>query len=332
MVNTKTIMQECMVTDNPLVSILMAVYNPNKKWLLEQLDSLDRQTYPNLELLIYDDCPEHRLDENTVKEHITAFPYRIIRGEKNLGSNKAFERLTAEGQGKYFSYCDQDDVWHSDKIRRMVDVLEQTGSPLVCSDLEIIDEDGKHIADSITKIRKRHVFREGNNLAGYLLIKNFVTGCAMMIKSDVAKKSMPFLDSVIHDQWLAINAALAGRIEVIHTPLIDYRQHGGNQTSILHGVNNKQTYFLERIKAYRVRIEDYRERIYCDELMQTIDNLVDFYDARIRYYNKPSFHDLRTMMKYFRIAPDSVLIESVMWALPERLFKKILDLAKKGKI
>lgn len=318
--------------NKPLVSILMAVYKPNEKWLLEQLDSLERQTYPNLELLIYDDCPEQPLDENTVREHITAFPYRIIRGEKNLGSNKAFERLTAEGQGKYFSYCDQDDVWHSDKIQRMVDVLEQTGSPLVCSDLEIIDGEGNHIADSITKIRKRHVFHDGEHLAGYLLIRNFVTGCAMMIKSDTAKKAMPFLDSVVHDQWLAINAALEGRIEVIRTPLINYRQHGSNQTSILHGVVSKKTYYVERIIKYRARIEDYRQRIYCDELKQTIDELTEFYDARARYFQKLSLKDLKIMLKNYKHAPESVLLESVLRFIPERLFKKILLLAKKGKI
>lgn len=325
-------MQKCMGTDKPLVSILMAVYKPNERWLREQLSSLNGQTYSNLELLIYDDCPACPLDEEIVRDMITAFPYRIIRGEKNLGSNKAFERLTAEGEGKYFSYCDQDDVWHSDKVERMTDVLESTGSPLVCSDLAIIDGDGKQIADSITKIRKRHVFYEGDGLASSLLVKNFVTGCAMLIRSEVAKNAVPFMDSLVHDQWLAINAALCGRIEVIRERLIDYRQHNGNQTSILHGITDKKSYYYERIEKFLLKINEYKLRLYSGKLAAEIDKLDEFYNARKRYFNKPGISELRIMWKYRDIARDSVLLESVMMLIPEWLFKIIINLAKKGKI
>ena len=36
-------------TDKPLVSILLAVYKPNEEWLVEQLISLNEQTYDNIE-------------------------------------------------------------------------------------------------------------------------------------------------------------------------------------------------------------------------------------------------------------------------------------------
>ena len=49
-------MNGCMETDKPLISIVMAVYEPNLQWFREQLDSLEAQTYPNLELLVIDDC------------------------------------------------------------------------------------------------------------------------------------------------------------------------------------------------------------------------------------------------------------------------------------
>lgn len=322
-----------MATDNPLVSILMSVYKPNERWLREQLSSLNSQTYPKLELVIYDDCPECPLDESIVRELITAFPYRIIRGERNLGSNKAFERLTTEGGGKYFSYCDQDDVWHSDKVQRMTEVLESTGSPMVCSDLAIIDGDGKRIADSITKIRRRHVFHEGEGLAGYLLVRNFVTGCAMMVRSDVAKGSVPFVDSLIHDQWLAINAALQGRIEVIREPLIDYRQHGGNQTGMLKGVSTKQDYYNARIENMRERLADYKARLgVFSEVRQTIAELEEFNEARSRYFYSHKSADLRIMKKYRSFARQDVLLETFMPFLPERLMKLAFRLIQNGKV
>lgn len=322
-----------MGTDKPLVTILMAVYKPNEEWLCEQLLSLNEQTYANLELLIYDDCPDCPLDENVVSKLITAFPFRIIRGEKNLGSNKAFERLTVEGTGKYFSYCDQDDVWHSDKVERMVDVLEQSGSPLVCSDLAIIDGNGRHIADSITKIRKRHVFHEGDGLAGYLLVRNFVTGCAMMIRSDVAKSSVPFVDSLVHDQWLAINAALNGRIEVIREPLIDYRQHNNNQTGVLKGVNSKQDYYEARIGDMKRRLVDYKARLNeFAQIKQTIDELEEFNEARSRYFYSHKASDRAIMKRYKYFAKQDVLFEIVMPFLPGWAVAKAFRLIQNGKV
>ena len=69
-----------METDKPLVSILLAVYKPNEKWLIEQLISLNEQSYENLELIVYDDCPENPVNEELFTSNITNFSFKIIRG------------------------------------------------------------------------------------------------------------------------------------------------------------------------------------------------------------------------------------------------------------
>lgn len=320
------------IDNTPLISIIMAVYKPNEKWFREQLRSLNEQTYPALELLICDDCPEFPVEEKIISENIVNFPFILVRNEKNMGSNKTFERLTELAGGKYISYCDQDDVWHSDKVKKMVSVLERTGSPMVCSDLNIIDGNGKLIADSITKVRKRHVFREGEGLAPQLLVSNFVTGCAMMMRADTAKRAVPFVDSLVHDQWLAICAATEGRIELIRESLIDYRQHEGNQTGILKGVYDKPSYYNERLIKFLPRLDDYKNRLYSGNMKTAVDELDAFYHARIRYSRKMNFKDLKTMLKYKRYSKTGVLVETAMKFIPAPVFKKIVSLAKKGKI
>lgn len=57
-------MTRCMEVDKPLVSILLAVYKPNENWFIEQLISLNEQTYNNLELFVYDDCPDFPTSED----------------------------------------------------------------------------------------------------------------------------------------------------------------------------------------------------------------------------------------------------------------------------
>lgn len=94
-------MTRCMEVDKPLVSILLAVYKPNENWFIEQLISLNEQTYNNLELFVYDDCPDFPTSEDFLKKCITNFNYTVIRGKTNEGSNKAFEELTKIGNGEF---------------------------------------------------------------------------------------------------------------------------------------------------------------------------------------------------------------------------------------
>lgn len=320
-----------MQIDKPLVSILLAVYKPNEQWLIEQLISLNEQSYENLELIVYDDCPENPVNEELFTSNITNFSFKIIRGTENKGSNIAFEELTKKGDGKYFAYCDQDDIWEKDKIELMVEKLNHKEVTLVCSDLSIIDENGKKIADSIRQIRKRHVFKSGYNLAKDLLISNFVTGCAMMVRKEIAKQAIPFEKTLIHDQWIAIVAALEGKIEFIDKSLVRYRQHTNNQTGILSGIYDKKSYYMKRIDDIYARFKAYEVRIgNNEEIKVCLDEHILWLEARKRYSKSVSIKDLKIMMKYIFFQKISIFIESVLPFIPDFIFKYIINLTKKG--
>ena len=234
-----------MGTGKPLISILMAVYEPRLDWLREQLESLEKQSYPNLRLYVRDDCSSavrFQETERLVKECIRSFPCEIRRNEENLGSNGTFERLTREAEGEYFAYCDQDDVWLPEKLTVLQEELEQSGALLVCSDMLIIDAEGRRVADSITKVRRRHRFRSGEGLAESLLISNFVTGCTMLVRSETAKEAVPFCPYMVHDHYIALWCAERGAVRSLQKPLLCYRVHNSNQTSLMAGVTDKASY------------------------------------------------------------------------------------------
>ncbi|MFL0163865.1 glycosyltransferase [Candidatus Clostridium helianthi] len=320
-----------METDKPLVSILLAVYKPNEVWFIEQLISLNEQTYKNIELLVYDDCPEFPTSEELIKKHITSFPYAIVKGLENTGSNKAFEELTKMGNGELFAYCDQDDIWENDKITIMVERFLDKDVTLACSDLSIIDEYSKKTADSITEIRKRHKFKSGYSLAKELLITNFVTGCAMMVRRDIAYEAIPFESTLIHDQWIAIIAALNGKIDFIDKSLVRYRQHSFNQTGILAGISDKKTYYNMRIEKFLECFTSLQKRLVDEqEVKEEIYKCLLWIRARKRYFNNPSINDLKIMIKYRRFHKISILVEFILPFLPEFIFKYIVALTKKG--
>lgn len=314
-----------MVTDKPLVSIVMAVYKPNMDWFRQQLKSLNDQTYPNLELLICDDCPEFPVDEKIFSELITNFSFKIFRNEKNWGSSKVFEKLTEIAGGKYISYCDQDDIWFPEKISECYKTLIETKALLVCSDMMIIDSGGNKIAGSITDIRKTHKFYSGDNMFEYLLAKNFVTGCTMLVLAEIAKQAVPFVENMVHDHWIALCAANKGRIETVKKPLLYYRVHGGNQTDFLKNSDNKSDYINERIIKYFLRMSEIQKRFSDNEYVK---KYYEWSKARKAYSEKEKGSAL-LLWKLRNLNKKTTYFELFALRLPDKLFEFAIKIVKK---
>jgi glycosyltransferase involved in cell wall biosynthesis len=324
-----------MGTDKPLIAILMAVYEPKMDWLREQLESLNNQTYSNLRMYVRDDCSQtvsYEEIRDLLGQCITAFPYTIERNEENLGSNKTFERLTMEAEGEYFAYCDQDDIWLPEKLETLQEMIEREQAALVCSDMFIIDADGKQIADSMTKIRRHHVFRTGEGLAPMLLITNFVTGCTMLLRSVIAKSAVPFCPDMVHDHYLALFAAREGLILSLPERLVRYRVHAGNQTVPVAGVTDKESYYHIRIESLIQRLIWLLEHFCGDEsLSGEIALALQWARARERFFcgNRS---DGKTVFRYRRFSPLTSLFELLMVNAPEWLFMRIIEMKRKNLI
>ena len=326
----------CKHKDNkPLITILMAVYNPRMDWLKEQLHSLNMQTYPNLRLHIRDDCStsvSFTSINELVTQCITSFPFTIVQNETNIGSNRTFEQLTAEADGDYFAYCDQDDIWMPDKLAILQNTIEKEKALLVCSDMNIIDSKGNIIADSITKVRRHHVFLTGEHLAPQMLTKNFVTGCTMLIGDETAKEAIPFCPYMVHDHYLAFFAALRGKIISIPEKLVKYRIHDHNQTPVMAGVFSKETYLHRRIELLISRLVWLQSRFsnYQDVSSTIRDSLIWAKARRDLFRGIPGAR--KTVMRYRYLGPSVSLFEIVMSSLPERMFMLFIRMAQNNKI
>ena len=321
-----------MGTGKPLISILMAVYEPRLDWLREQLESLEKQSYPNQRLYVRDDCSSavrFQETERLVKECIRSFPCEIRRNEENLGSNGTFERLTREAEGEYFAYCDQDDVWLPEKLEVLQEELEQSGALLVCSDMFIIDAEGRRVADSITKVRRRHRFRSGEGLAENLLISNFVTGCTMLVRSETAKAAIPFCPYMVHDHYLALWCGERGAIVSIELPLLKYRVHGKNQTGVMAGVRDKVSYGQVRIDAQVKRFQWLEEHFPArNGLEEGIRQRLEWMRARQR--NWAGSGGRKTVWKYRVFSPLSSVFELAAVHFPEWLFMIFIQMKRKN--
>ncbi|MDN0033683.1 glycosyltransferase [Oscillibacter valericigenes] len=321
-------------TQMPLITILMAVYEPRRDWLRVQLQSLNAQTYPRLRLYIRDDCsskiPFADIEE-IVGECITAFPYTIVQNEKNLGSNGTFELLTREAMGDLFAYCDQDDEWLPEKLVVLQREMSQSGALLVCSDMFVMDGDGKTVAGSITKVRRHHVFRSGEKLAPGLLFRNFVTGCTMLMDAKTAKAAVPFCPYYVHDHYLALWCAERGYIVSILQPLIRYRIHSENQTGLMVGVYNKKSYGTVRIDTSLKRLAWLQKNFPCaGETLRAIEDGLTWVEARKSSWLHQG--GMETVWKYRFFNPWVSAAELCMKYVPEWLFQWAVRLASENKV
>lgn len=317
----------------PTVTILMAIYKPNIQWLEEQLESLNKQTYPKLKLLVWNDSPYDKMNYDEIfSRYINKYPYVLYKGERNMGSNKAFEKLTELANSDYVAYCDQDDIWLPQKIEVLVDFALKENAGLLCSDMQIIDGNGKLVANSITTVRPHHVFVNKDNKFESLCSRNFIVGCTTLVKTELAKKAIPFPDEFVHDWWIGLNISIEGKIYIINKPLIEYRIHGNNQTGVMMGVKDYQSYYEKRVKPVVQRSEILLKRLSNTHKVYYIKRFSDYALCRERYFYKHSFSNFFRLLKYVSINPSTVLFELFMPVIPLSIFILIINKIRQGKL
>ncbi|MFF2451528.1 CDP-glycerol glycerophosphotransferase family protein [Isoptericola sp. NPDC058082] len=104
--------------EQPLVSVVVPTYNPDRGFR-HTIDSLVRQSWSNLEILVVDDC------STSGREHLDAAAatdprVRVVAREHNGGTYQARNSGLREARGEYVTFQDADDVSHTQRIERQL--------------------------------------------------------------------------------------------------------------------------------------------------------------------------------------------------------------------
>ncbi len=231
------------------VSVLLSIYKPNAAFLEEQLLSLNAQTYPELELLVWNDSPAQKIDHGLFKRCITNFPVRFFDAPEHAGTTAAFGALCVLADGDYISLCDQDDIWEPDKIRLCVTAIERDQAVAAVCDHALIREDGTMLCPGVRTAGKRScdTWASGQDITAQAAFFAYAPGMTITAAASAVKKSLPFTDSAAHDQQLLCFLSAQGPVSVVDRPLVRYRRHTGNQTGFLYGVDRKRDYYRKRV-------------------------------------------------------------------------------------
>lgn len=218
------------------VDILMATYN-GELFLREQIESIQAQTFSDWRLLVSDDCSSDGTVE-IIKE-LAETDSRIVlisEGERHGSAKSNFMFLLKKSEAPYVMFCDQDDVWLSNKIKLSISCIRElelsygSASPVMAfTDMKVVDSKLNVIDDSFESLSKLNPNRTS---FPELLAQSIGAGCTMIFNDCAAQLALRVSNIeqiIMHDWWLSIICSAFGKIAYIDYPTSLYRQHENNE-------------------------------------------------------------------------------------------------------
>jgi hypothetical protein len=256
-------------------TVVLCTYN-GVRYLPAQLDSLLAQRRLPDRIVIADDASTDAtwalLGEFAARAGERGIEVDLRRNPANLGYLRNFEAaLQRAGDGVVF-LCDQDDVWHANKIGDFLESFRRRPALTVLhGDSRLVDGEGRDLGQRMFQTLEVADWELAAVHAGrgfdVLLRRNIVTGATMAMRRDLLGRALPIPDGWVHDEWLALIAAATGEIDCIEAPTIDYRQHGGNQ------IGARRRTLLERLGGGKQRREHMQAMVAkLDSLRRHIDS------------------------------------------------------------
>src|SRR5574344_54501 len=129
---------------NPLISILIPVYNIKGKLLSDCLDSILNQTYSNFEICLVDDCltlteTKETLEKYSSLDNRIRIKYRDKNGNISAASNEALKMA----KGEFIGLVDDDDILDKNALYENIKVLNNNKKiDMIYSDEDKIDLKG----------------------------------------------------------------------------------------------------------------------------------------------------------------------------------------------
>ncbi|VYU41723.1 glycosyltransferase [Clostridium tertium] len=158
----------------PLVSILIPAYNQTK-YLKEALESAINQTYPNIEIVIGDDSTTDEV-KRFIKPYLKSYSnISYFKNKRDLMDYgyKNVNELLIKSNGEYINYLNHDDVFHPQKIEKMMKYFfENPNLTLVTSARQPIDEKGNELSlnGAFSRLFKNDRLISGREISRYAII------------------------------------------------------------------------------------------------------------------------------------------------------------------
>lgn len=304
-----------------LASIVVTTYN-GEKYIIEQLQSIYKQTYSNMEVYILDDKSTDNttnLVQSYIDKHNLGERWHLIINTINKGWRKNFIDGMKLCNGDFIFPCDQDDIWNHDKISKMICIMNANNNiNVLASNIMEFFENGK------TRIRP---LKEDGDVKKHAIVKNFFDneypGCSFCVRRSFFEKIEQFWwEKQPYDALLWRYAMFSDSLYTVSECLIEQRIHSDS------------TYRAESLRGKNIG-----SKINEIKYMQIeVNNLVDFVFKHS--YSKNKLDVLKQSNEWLRLRLDLYTKFNLVKALVlikyidcyERKRKYFLDILLASKI
>jgi glycosyltransferase involved in cell wall biosynthesis len=202
------------MTEAPLVTIGISTYNRARSYLPMALDSALRQTYPNVEVVVSDNCSTD--DTPAVIRSRAKQGLRYFRHDSNIGANNNFNFCLEQAKGEYFLLLHDDDLIDADFVETCVRAAGSREVGLIRTGTRIIGANNRVLGQRTNEcegLSPAELFLAwfGNRTAFYL--------CSTLYNTGLLREAGGF-ESPLH---LYQDVTALARVSVPH-PRVDVRQ------------------------------------------------------------------------------------------------------------
>lgn len=273
-------------------SVIIATYN-GAKFIGEQFDSILAQSVQPDEVIITDDGSidsTREIVQRYIDEHDLNGAWRLYVNEKNKGYAKNFLDGAMLTTGDIVFFCDQDDIWTLNRIKKMSEVMtENPGINLLCSNLEpfYYEEDTYKWSEKDLEMMKTDNSLEKCELTPeYFHLQR--SGCTMCIRKTFLKEIMPYWDgNWPHDDFVWKMAVVSSSCAILHFISMKRRMHANNATVIRVRTRQWRINQLHEYELQYASLKKFAEKYKInDEKMEIIRRNINSVGKRINVVEK----------------------------------------------
>lgn len=260
---------------NPLISIIIPVYNASKKELSECLDSILNQSYNNFEICIADDYSSNNETIETLKEYENNNKIRIVYRKENGNISAASNSAIKIAEGEFIALVDNDDMLDKDALYYMVQELNHNKNiDLIYTDEDKINLDGEYSYPHFKPDFSLDTFLTVNYICHFTMIRKSIVDELGGFRSE-------YNGAQDYDLFLRI---IEKTSNITHIPKILYHWRMSPSSTALCADNKNYAYI-----AGKRALEDYCKRNSIDANVNLIENALMYYvDYKLAYEPKVS--------------------------------------------
>ena len=205
-------------------SVIIANYN-NANFIEECINSLNSQTYKNVEIIFFDDNSKDNSIEIIEKyKNVKVIKNNIQTEFGSFNQMNAFKKGVDESSGDILFFLDSDDFFEKTKIEKVINLFNENQGKMVIFDFPIIIKDKKKFIET----RKNYFFQ---TYWGYI----HPTSCISLRKEIVQNIFSSTVNNKFSDIWFDLRILLYTKYldnyNIINENLTYYRQSDGNVSS-----------------------------------------------------------------------------------------------------